>query len=284
MFGLRTIGAIIEFRLSVNRKLLIKLSQKAVILARGLGTRMRAETVGVVLTPEQERIAGAGIKALMPVTDGKVLLELILENLAAAGFREFCMVIGPEHAAIRDFCDSKDFNIKFAVQSEALGTANAVLAAQGCVAADELFLVVNSDNLYAVNSLRRLRGTNRPAMLAFEREALLKRGNIPADRIEKFATVEIGPSGLLRRIVEKPEQVHPGSFVSMNAWLFSPSIFAACRSIERSDRGEFELTAAVQYAIDKGEEFVAVKAAEGVLDLSSRADIESVSKFLATGP
>lgn len=244
---------------------------------------MRAGVAEVALTPEQQRFAEAGIKALIPVADGKVLLELILENLADAGFREFCMVIGPEHDAIRDFCSAKKLAVSFAIQNEAKGTADAVLAAEGCVATDELFLVVNSDNLYPVDSLRRLRETNRPAMLAFEREALIECSNIPAERIAKFATVEIDASGLLRRIVEKPEQVYPGSFVSMNAWLFSPSIFAACSSIELSERGEYEITAAVQYAIDKlGEKFTAVKSSEGVLDLSSRSDIDSVSKFLKT--
>ena len=242
---------------------------------------MRAGVAEVEITPEQQRFAGAGIKALISVADGKTLLELILENLTSAGFNEVCLVIGPEHDAIRDFCSAKELDIRFAVQDKPLGTADAVIAAEGCVAANELFLVVNSDNLYPVNSLRRLRETNRPAMLAFEREALIEQSNIASERIAGFATVDIDEAGLLRRIVEKPDIVSSGSFVSMNAWLFSPSIFDACRSIERSERGEYEITAAVQYAIDKlGEEFVAVKTDEGVLDLSSRADIKGVSKFL----
>lgn len=242
---------------------------------------MRAGAVEVALTLEQQRFADEGIKTLIPVASGKTLLELILENLTSAGFREFCIVIGPEHVAIRDFCSAKDLDVRFAVQDEPLGTADAVLAAEGSFAKDELFLVVNSDNLYPVESLRRLRETNRPAMLAFERATLIGRSNIPAERIAKFATVEIDARGMLRRIIEKPERVVPGSFVSMNAWLFSPSIFAVCRAIEPSERGEYEITAAVQYAIDeRGEEFVAVKTNEGVLDLSSRADIEGVASFL----
>jgi dTDP-glucose pyrophosphorylase len=242
---------------------------------------MRDGLAEVALTPDQQRFAGAGIKALIPVAGGRTLLELILENLTSAGFSEVCLVIGPEHVAIRDFCSAKELDVRFAVQDKPLGTANAVLAAEDFVAADELFLVVNSDNLYPVDSLRRLRETNRPAMLAFEREALIERSNIPAERIAKFATVEIDAHGMLRQIIEKPEQVVPGSFVSMNAWLFSPSIFPACRAIGPSERGEYEITAAVQYAIDKqGEEFVAVQSDEGVLDLSSRSDIEGVSKFL----
>ena len=242
---------------------------------------MRAGAAEAALTPEQQRFAGEGIKALIPVANGKTLLELILANLMSAGFREACLVIGPEHDAIRDFCSAKELEVRFVIQDKPLGTADALLAAEGRVAADELFLVVNSDNLYPVECLRRLRETNRPAMLAFEPEALIERSNIPAGRISKFATVEIDSSGLLRRIVEKPERFVPSSFVSMNAWLFSPSIFAACRAIGLSERGEYEITAAVQYAIDeRGEEFVAVKTDAGVLDLSNRSDILGLSKFL----
>lgn len=260
---------------------MIKLPKKAVILARGLGTRMRAGESREPLTSEQQSFADQGIKALIPVAGGRSLLEMILTNLAVAGFSDTCLVIGPEHAAIRNFCAAKGLNVRFAVQEKPLGTADAVLAAEICVAPDELFLVINSDNLYPVESLRRLRETNRPAMLAFERESLIAESNIAEGRIAKFATVEIDPDGLLSRIIEKPEYADPGSFVSMNAWLFSSRIFAACRAIGPSERGEFEITAAVQYAIDNlGENFVAVKTSEGVLDLSSRSDIASVVRLL----
>lgn len=257
-----------------------KLPHKAVILARGLGTRMRAEAAGVDLTPEQERIANAGIKALVPVANGKTLLELIVENLSAAGFTDVCLVIGPEHNAIREYFASKGINVSFATQIEPNGTADAVLAA-GIYVGNDLFLVVNSDNLYPVESLRRLRETGSPAMLAFDRQGLIDKSNIGEERIAKFATVEIDPNGLLRRIVEKPKKIELDSFVSMNAWLFTAAIFEACRAVEPSERGEYEITSAVQYAIDSlGVQFAAIKTDEGVLDLSTRADIESVSRFL----
>lgn len=242
---------------------------------------MRAEAAGVALSPEQERVAGAGIKALIPIAGGKTLLERILANLTASGFTDVCMVIGPEHDAIREYCAANGLGVSFEVQNEPRGTADAVLAAGDFVSRDELFLVVNSDNLYPVESLSRLRKANRPAMLAFEREALITHSNIPEDRIAKFATVEIDEYGNMRRVVEKPGVVAADSLVSMNAWLFSPAIFGACRAIGPSARGEYEITTAVQYAIDElGLRFAAVRSTEGVLDLSSRADIESVARFL----
>ena len=71
-------------------------------------------------------------------------------------------------------------------------------------------------------------------------------------------------------------------WVSMNCWRFTPSIFEACRNIPPSPRGELEVTAAVQYAIDTlGERFRALKVRAAVLDLTSRQDIAPVAARLA---
>jgi glucose-1-phosphate thymidylyltransferase len=209
------------------------------------------------------------------------MLELILENLADAGFVDLCLVIGPEHDTIRKFCSVNDLQVSFAVQQEPLGTSDAVLAAESFIGPDDLFLVVNSDNLYPVEGLRRLRNEACPALIGFERSSLIAKSNISEDRIAKFAAVEIDDERNLIRIVEKPKDIAASSYVSMNAWLFSPKIFDACKAIGPSERGEYEITAAVQYSIDVlGERFAVVTSNEGVLDLSSRADIESVSRFV----
>ncbi len=242
---------------------------------------MRADTTASELTEEQRRIASKGIKALMPIVGEKTMLELILERLYDAGFTELCLVIGPEHDVIREFCSRRNLAVEFAVQQDALGTADAVLAAENLIYRNEFFLVVNSDNLYPVESLRRLRAINRPGLLGFEREALIANSNIPENRIAKFATLEVDSEGFLTHIVEKPDVVEPGLLVSMNAWLFSPMIFEACRTIEPSIRGEYEIAAAVEYAMSYlGERFAVVPSSEGVLDLSSRADVASVRDFV----
>ncbi len=258
------------------------LPNKVVILARGLGTRLRAEAAGVDLSLEQQRVAAAGIKALIAVQGDRTLLDLIYENVVAAGFSEVCLVIGPEHDAIREHCAKNGFRVSFAVQQNALGTANALLAAEELVRGEEHFLVINSDNLYPVACLGKLRDTAEPAMLAFDRKALIANSNIPAERIAKFATIDIDEAGSLRKIVEKPDNVPADSSVSMNAWLFDRSIFEACRAIDRSARGEYELTTGVQYAIDHlGLRIKAIKVKAGVLDLSNRSDIRSVAQMLA---
>ncbi len=255
-------------------------NQKAVILARGLGTRMKADQKDAALSPSQDKIAGLGLKTFVPIVGEKTLLDFIFENLTKAGFRRFCLVIGAEHQAIRDFCATKPYDISFVIQEKPLGTADAVLAAEGFVE-DELFLVVNSDNLYPISDLRNLSELDQPGLIAFERTSLIQKSNIHAERINGFAVIETDDTDHLCKITEKPQKVEENSFVSMNAWLFSPTIFAACRSINLSPRKEFELTEAVMFAIENlGEKFKAVRSTEGVLDLSSRADVKGAAEKL----
>ena len=254
---------------------------KVVILARGLGTRMRAEDSNSKLDWQQNEIAKLGIKTLMPIIGEKTLLDFIFENLSRAGFSEFCLVIGQEHQAIRDFCQKLNYKISFAIQNEPHGTADAVLAAEDFAGA-ELFLVVNSDNLYPVKSLAKIRNLNSPGLIAFAKQDLIKKSNISEEKINKFAVIKFDENDNLTEIIEKPEKVEREAFISMNAWIFSPKIFSACRQIKPSSRGEYEIADAVKFTIENfGEKFKAFYSDEGVLDLSSRADIEKVKEKLA---
>ena len=259
---------------------------KAVILARGLGTRMRAADHGTTLSTEQAAMADAGMKAMISID--RPFLDYVLSALADAGFTDACVVVGPEHDAIRDhYARSmpKRIHVHFAVQAEALGTADAVLSAAGFIAS-EAFVVLNSDNYYPVDVLRTLRAQREPALPAFERESLIRESNIPAERIARYALLEMDAEGYLRRIVEKPDDATvrafgPAAAVSMNVWLLTPAILEACRRVPPSARGELELPNAVQWAIEHlGMRIRAVPVRAGVLDLSQRADIPAVAERL----
>jgi glucose-1-phosphate thymidylyltransferase len=261
--------------------------EKAVILARGRGTRMRQADGGVVLNRGQQAAADAGIKAMIPIE--RPFLDYVLSSLADAGFRQVCLVIGPEHDVMRDYYGRrvrpKRLEIQFAVQREARGTADAVVAAESFLAADP-FLMLNGDNFYPRQVYEMMRNHTESAVALFEREALIAGGNIPAERVAKYAVGEIDDQGFLRRIIEKPvlatlTALGTPLWVSMNVWRFTPSIFQACRSISPSVRGEYEIVSAVQYAIDVLEEPFRVEPIHApVWDLSTRSDIATVSEKL----
>lgn len=263
---------------------------KAVVLTRGLGRRMRAGEVEG-LTPEQAAAAAAGLKAMMPVGPPSPagphrFLDHVLHELADAGVDRVALVVAPEHAEIRhwyrELVVPSRLAIDFVVQAEPRGTAHAVLAAESWVGSDE-FLVVNGDNLYPADVLRRLVALGRPGLVAFERNALVVSGNIPAGRVGAFATIDATPQGDLIGLVEKPgaEAVRVDALVSMNCWRFDARIFPMCRAVVPSPRGEIELPAAVQHALAHGVSFRIVRAAAAVLDLSSRVDIAGVTRRLA---
>ena len=260
---------------------------KAVILARGLGTRMRTAAAQVNLTSEQTVAADAGVKGMIPI--GRPFLDYVISALADAGITDVCLVIGPEHHRIREYYGGEipltRVRVHFAVQEKPLGTADAVRAAEQ-FAADENVLVLNSDNYYPVHTLRALRELGAPGVAVFERNALVRLGNIDAERIAKFSVVRVDAAGTLTQIIEKPDAdvialLGAEVFVGMNSWSFSPAIYQACRSLAPSVRGELELQDAVQFARDNlGVRFRVLPFHDGVLDLSSRGDIASVAERL----
>jgi dTDP-glucose pyrophosphorylase len=260
---------------------------KAVILARGLGTRMRRAAEDAGLDEAQARAADAGVKGMIPI--GRPFLDFVISALADAGILEICLVIGPEHQMIREYYGRElavtRVRVTFAVQERPLGTANAVAAAEAFADADE-FLVVNSDNYYPVSALERVRRLSGPGLAGFQRAALSREGNIDDARVSRYAVLQVAADGALEDIIEKPDpqawaRTGAGALISMNCWRFGPRIFDAIRQTGLSPRGEYELADAVRAAIRLGERFQVVPVSAGVLDLSQRGDVASVARGLA---
>jgi glucose-1-phosphate thymidylyltransferase len=267
----------------------MRAATKLVVLARGLGTRMRAASRETRLDDQQRTAADAGLKAMIPID--RPFLDYALSAHADAGVRDVCLVIGPEHDAIRDYYSTvprERLSIGFAIQERPVGTADAVLAARSFVG-DDRFLVANSDNYYPPSVIGELARQTAPALPAFSRDGLIRDGQIPAERIARYALLDIGDDRMLRRIVEKPSDDEVAAMgdarVSMNCWHFDSRVFEACRRVPISSRGEHELPLAVQFAIDDlGMRVRTFDVDAPVLDLSQRGDISSVAQRLRGTP
>ncbi len=255
---------------------------RAVVLARGLGTRMREPDPAARLSDEQRRAADAGSKMMIPV-HGRPFLDYVLSSLADAGFSDVAVVVAPDHQEIGGHYAANPpgrVALSLVVQPEPRGTADAVLAAERWTSGNP-FVAINADNLYPVPALQALASLAGPGLLAFERGDLVQSGNIPKERVLAFALVEIDEHGYLTRIVEKPTDLPAPPLVSMNCWRFDARIFDACRDVPRSVRGELELPAAVALATRRGVRFRALPALGPVLDLSRRADAADIERRLA---
>lgn len=273
------------------------------VLARGLGMRMRQQDAGAALTREQHEAADAGLKPLMPI-NGHPFLAYVLDSIANAGVHDVALVVAPEHAAVRQYLIAaapRRLTVSCVVQLEPRGTADAVLAVRDWVDGDP-FLVMNADNLYPSAALRDLVALSEPGFPAFDADDLIATSNIPEERIRAFAFVDIDDAGYVRSIVEKPSLPPEGGShktqgaasrssslvasrfsrtISMNLWRFDAGIFQACTDVPRSTRGEFELPEAVSLAIARGMRIRAVRARGPVLDLSRRADAADVARRVA---
>ena len=260
---------------------------------------MKQDVAAAALSATQAAAASAGTKGMMPIGNASTalggggfsrpFLDFVLSALADAGCTEVCVVVAPDHGAIRDYYNGPGaparVRINYAVQDVADGTARAVQAAQGFAGRDP-FLVLNSDNLYPAPVLRALVELNGPGLPGYERDALVRESGFPPERVLGFAAIEVDDQGYLTRIIEKPgrdyfEAAGAQALVSMNVWRFDERIFTACRDVPLSARGEYELPEAVGLAIARGVKFRVVPAAGAVLDLSRRSDVSLVSERLS---
>jgi glucose-1-phosphate thymidylyltransferase len=272
---------------------------KAVLLARGLGSRMKQDTGAAALTPSQAAAAAAGSKGMMPIGDASAapgagghsrpFLDYVLSALADAGCTDVGLVVAPDHDAIRAYYDGRGrprrVRITYAVQEIADGTARAVLSAQSFTNRDP-FLVLNSDNLYPAPVLRSLVELDEPGLPGYRRDALVRDSGFPPARVNAFAAIEVDDQSYLTRIIEKPgadyyEAAGPGALISMNVWRFDDRIFGACRDVPLSARGEYELPEAVGLGMSRGMQCRVVPASGAVLDLSRPGDVALVSERLA---
>jgi glucose-1-phosphate thymidylyltransferase len=263
--------------------------KKAVILARGLGTRMQKDA-GVDLGAEREALASRGLKVLMPVA-GRPFLDYIVDSLIRAGLSDICFVVAPDADLMREAAERIESEsaatVSCAVQEEPRGTADAVLAAED-FAADAPFVMCNGDNLYPDPALEQLTSVAEDAcaVVAFDPVALSRQGNIAPGRARDFAVVR-SSGGRLLSIVEKPE--NPDEYredgqlwVSMNLFRFTPAVFGHCRAVEPDPvRGELELTSAVAAMVEAELDFRVLRCREGVFDLTSRADVPTAERVLS---
>jgi glucose-1-phosphate thymidylyltransferase len=226
---------------------------------------------------------------MMPLEHGRPFLDYVLSALADAGASEICLVVSPDAKGLRRHYHQeltlRRVRISFAVQEEARGTADAVLSAQS-FAEDDRFLVLNADNYYPVEAYKALGEVEGNALPGFDRDALVKQGNIDLERIKRYALLRVSADGFLEEIVEKPDEatfnaMGEHALVSMNVWAFTSKVFEACRRVKPSSRGELELPDAVRILMSElGERIRVIPFRAAVLDLGSRADVAAVEAAL----
>ena len=66
----------------------------AVVLAAGLGSRMRREASAAPLSEAQAAAAARGLKGMIPDGRGRPFLDHVLSSLADGGVTDVCLIVG----------------------------------------------------------------------------------------------------------------------------------------------------------------------------------------------
>jgi dTDP-glucose pyrophosphorylase len=200
---------------------------KAVLLAAGRGTRMRELTNDLP-------------KPMLHVR-GKPVLQHIIEGMETAGVRDVLIVVGWRADIVREFFgNGSRFGVRISYVTQVVqdGTGKVVELARDFCGSDA-FLLSYGDILVDPSNYLALVGPapDVEAIISVkENEDVSKGGAVFVN--EKFEMIDLR---------EKPQPGEPTSpWYNAGVYAFRPSIFEFISRLQRSPRGEFELTDAIR--------------------------------------
>lgn len=195
---------------------------QAIVLAAGEGTRMRP-------------LSASCPKPMLPVAE-EPLVAHTARAAVEAGAEELVLVVGYEADTVREYFGAEyaGIPVKYSVQEEQRGTADAVRAAREHI--DGPFAVLNGDNLYDTAAVKQLL-SNGPGVGTYRVDDPSNYGVISTDGDRATG------------IVEKPDDP-PTDLANTGAYVF-PEEARDWLDVGESERGEFEITDVVERVIEE---------------------------------
>lgn len=192
---------------------------KGIILAGGLGTRLRPLTL-------------VTNKHLIALYD-KPMVLYPLETLVKAGIRDILVVSGREHAGhFLEFLGSgEEYGVKltYKVQDQAGGIAQALLLAED-FADNKSVTVILGDNIFEDNFARQVK--------SFQKGARIFLKKVPDSN--RFGVPELNGAKVLK-IIEKPANP-PSPYAVTGLYQYDGNVFKIIKRLKPSGRGELEIT------------------------------------------
>lgn len=222
--------------------------KKAVLLAAGRGTRMRDLTTDV---PKPMLLVG-----------GRPILQHIIEGMRAAGITDVMLIVGWRAEVVRDFFgDGSRFGVRIVYETQVVqdGTGRVVeLAREFC--GSDAFLLSYGDILIEPANYATL--ASPPADV--EAIVSVKRN----EDVSKGGAVFVNERFELVDLREKPLPGEPTSpWYNAGVYTFRPGIFEFTSQLERSPRGEYELTDAIRALAHSGKKVQAFELAGSWADV-----------------
>ena len=206
--------------------------RKAVLLAAGRGTRMRELTLDVP-------------KPMLPVR-GRPILDYIVSGLHAAGVEEILIVVGYRADVVTDhFGDGAGHGVRmsYATQVTQDGTGRVVELAKDFAGSDG-FILSYGDILVDPSNYRVLAAPGAEEAIVTVKYS---------DDVSKGGAVFVNDAFDLVDLREKPKPGEPTSpWYNAGVYFFRPSIFEFTARLQKSVRGEYELTDAIRDLAQSG--------------------------------
>jgi bifunctional UDP-N-acetylglucosamine pyrophosphorylase / glucosamine-1-phosphate N-acetyltransferase len=236
----------------------LKENLDVVILAAGLGTRMKSATIKIL-----HRAAG------------RPIIDYVLDLAAGVCERPPIMVIGHQREAVQKAVGER---ARFAVQEEQKGTGHAVLQAASLLDGARHILILSGDvPLTRPETLRRLLDEHQQSQNAL---TLL---TMKLDDPALYGRIIRDSSGNVTRIVEAKDASEDEKSISeVNAGIYvfdAEYLFDNLRNLSTNNsQGEYYLTDVLGALRDSGKRVGAVIADDPIeaLGVNSRADLASV--------
>lgn len=230
---------------------------QGVVLAAGKGTRLQP------LTNDKP-------KGMVRV-DGRPLLDHVFEDLVSVGVDELVVVVGYKKEAIIQHFGQKYRNvpIKYVHQVKQNGLADAL-----CCASHEIngkFVLMLGDLIFEDDLSNIVNCKNTDSAIIVD--------EVDREEASRYGVCKFDENGRLESLVEKPDNP-PSNKIISGVYILPEEILGFCSNVSQSDRGEYELTDAINNYLCEGNEIEAIDVNSRRIDVGYPSDRKSAEELV----
>jgi UTP--glucose-1-phosphate uridylyltransferase len=242
---------------------------------------------------------------MLPVAR-KPIVQYVVEELVANGLGDVLMVTGRNKTSIENHFDADPHltrtlaagnktdllkelefeelraNLYYTRQREQKGLGDAILCGES-FAGEQPFVVALGDSILGLHAKSTCLANMVKLYEKRRASCVIAVEEVPEDQTKHYGIIEPaendGSCYRIRNLVEKPDPASaPSRLAIAGRYIFSPTIFDMIRDVEPDQRGEIQLTDAIQRMCDEGRRVLAYKLPKG----EKRYDIGNFPSYFET--
>ena len=242
--------------------------KQAIIPLAGLGTRLLPLTSVIP-------------KELLPI-NGRPGIEYILDECIEAGVKEIIFVISFRKKSIKKyFYNNRFFKeiilkkknkilkkeykkilkykkiIKFVYQNKPLGTGDAVLKCRKLIKSSHFLMLLPDDLIIKKNCSKDMIDIFNKKKCSIIASKKVKKNDVSRWGILKVNKFFKKNNFFISDVIEKPNiKKAPSNYAIIGRYILSKKIFSVLKNLKKGKGGEYHITDAIKYLINKNEKFI----------------------------